>query len=517
MATLTFALLGLAGCASSLPTPVAGRTVLIDSNCAGVFVSGNLAVTTAECILDTFEYYAAVDPTLLKEGFLADTRNPGLEIVEQRLAFGESPDAINPRPTGKIVFFPPISLIHGSGGPGEGLDIALIRVDGVDVGSAVARDSRDGERVVVASFQPAADRAASRAIGPRTPETCQLSNRIAKSVEAAVVSAQKGRISVAARNLTRYRDISREISANNAVIQFDVSEKLKCPGTGLTTTPGPSTHRDVVLDWMFRASPYLRLADAILSAVRAGAPGELSQESRTRIEHLQRILQSGTDRAALGVVLNEELLLPDDQKLDAVEQMLSATGHKRFDMRVYDSLQALYTGTRIDDRNAVARMLTQTERELLDSGDAFIRLASALRTYRVAGTSVDQVRPPYSSRSVSARIDGISKADLSSIVGRSETCPSPSSSRFCESITAMVSRGPKGDPLATFDLSAAAPVREGEPVFGKDGALLGIVTLVDGPTADHDCPGTRAIGAGSSLIEQVVKSIGFSELESAAE
>jgi hypothetical protein len=148
--------------------------------------------------------------------------------------------------------------------------------------------------------------------------------------------------------------------------------------------------RDLVLNWLYTASPLLSEADRIVhfAAERAKPDPERDEGYQERdrerllseMRRVQRTIEPESDRAGLRIFLLQATRLPADQRIAAIDVALAATKAKGAEAQVDAFLDRLYANTQMDDLELRLRSMDQDSASLLDSGDAMLELAAALRT-----------------------------------------------------------------------------------------------------------------------------------------
>lgn len=140
--------------------------------------------------------------------------------------------------------------------------------------------------------------------------------------------------------------------------------------------------RDMVSAWLPRSSPMLSQAFAIyrlsLERPKADIDREAGFQQRdwSRISEgvvrAQKSIEPHSDRAGLWYFINETQKLPADQRIKAVDDLLSRSG---FVERLLDNL---YNNTKIADLDQRKAMMNETTEQLMARNDSFINFAAAL-------------------------------------------------------------------------------------------------------------------------------------------
>ena len=147
--------------------------------------------------------------------------------------------------------------------------------------------------------------------------------------------------------------------------------------------------RDLVLGWLYTASPLLSEADRIVrfAGERAKPNAERDEgfqdRDRERLlsetRRAQRSIEPKSDRAGLRIFLLEATKLPAEQRLKPIDDALASTQLKGPQEQVEALLDKLYTKTQLVDLDVRLQRLDQDATALRSSDDAMLELAAALR------------------------------------------------------------------------------------------------------------------------------------------
>jgi hypothetical protein len=108
------------------------------------------------------------------------------------------------------------------------------------------------------------------------------------------------------------------------------------------------------------------------------------------LRRAERSIEPGSDRAGLRLFLRKAAELPADQRLEAVDAALAATGAATTDQQVDALLDRLYEGTAMADLETRQAMFEESEATLLERGDPMIALAADLRLLGEANEERDR-------------------------------------------------------------------------------------------------------------------------------
>ncbi|HEY0592399.1 MAG TPA: S46 family peptidase [Thermoanaerobaculia bacterium] len=171
--------------------------------------------------------------------------------------------------------------------------------------------------------------------------------------------------------------------------------------------------RDTVVGWLYQASPMLAQASTLHELSRQRAKKDMDREEgmqerdwpqiKGRITSAQRSIDVQTDRAGLAYFLKEAASLPADQRIEAVDKALAATGKEGVDAQIEAFLDQLYGNTKIADLAYRQDLFDDSTAELLARKDAMIDFAASLRPLldanREAGRkrsgALARLRPQY--------------------------------------------------------------------------------------------------------------------------
>lgn len=147
--------------------------------------------------------------------------------------------------------------------------------------------------------------------------------------------------------------------------------------------------RDTILGWLYYGSPMLSQANTLYRLSRERAKKDLDRDAAyqernwprlaSQIERYQRMIEPGSDRVVMRYLIAEATRLPKDQRIEALDEALTATGEPTMEGRFEAFLDDLYAGTKIADRDARKAMFDQSTKQLMERGDSMIELAAALR------------------------------------------------------------------------------------------------------------------------------------------
>jgi hypothetical protein len=148
--------------------------------------------------------------------------------------------------------------------------------------------------------------------------------------------------------------------------------------------------RDTLYGWLYQASPMLAQADLLyrMSIERAKKDDDDRDEgfqerdwprNRSSIQRMQRQIEVNSDRVGLRAFILETMKLPADQRIEAVDRVLAATGKTDAGAQADAFLDRLYTGTKMADLEARMGMFEDSTEDLLARGDAMIEITAALR------------------------------------------------------------------------------------------------------------------------------------------
>ncbi|HVR44501.1 MAG TPA: S46 family peptidase [Thermoanaerobaculia bacterium] len=171
--------------------------------------------------------------------------------------------------------------------------------------------------------------------------------------------------------------------------------------------------RDTAFSWLYTASPMLSQADFAYEMSRQRAKRDADRDERYQernwprlrglIARTQRQIEPGTDRAGLAHFLRKAAVLPPDQRIEAVDAALAATGESEVEAQIDSLLERIYSGTRIADQAWREDRFDDSTREITALGDPLIELAAALRPLKDANErrekewkgAFSRLRPEY--------------------------------------------------------------------------------------------------------------------------
>jgi hypothetical protein len=147
--------------------------------------------------------------------------------------------------------------------------------------------------------------------------------------------------------------------------------------------------RDVVLEWLFNASPMLSQANTLWRVAGERPKNDLDRalgyqerdwkRMNAAVKRAQRTIERGSDRAGLRYFLIEAAKLPKGQRIAAVDEALAATGKRETAAAVNEVLDRLYGGTKVADVKERLAMFEESRTQLEGRNDAMLRFAKALR------------------------------------------------------------------------------------------------------------------------------------------
>ena len=147
--------------------------------------------------------------------------------------------------------------------------------------------------------------------------------------------------------------------------------------------------RDALLSWLYYGSPMLAQANQLYRLSLERQKDDLDREPgyqerdwpriSSGIDRYQRMIEPGSDRAAMEYLLGEIVELPESQRIVAIDEALKATGAATTDEQIDAFLDTLYSGTKIADLEARKAMFSESTEELVARDDSMIELAASLR------------------------------------------------------------------------------------------------------------------------------------------
>lgn len=147
--------------------------------------------------------------------------------------------------------------------------------------------------------------------------------------------------------------------------------------------------RDTVHAWLNTASPMLAQARQIyrLSRERAkkfdaeryeGFQERDWVQKKNGVQRSQRTIELASDRAGLRFILLEAAALPKEQRIQAIDEAMAATGKASAELQVDAMLDVLYAGTKMAELEARMAMFDESTAVLEKRGDTMIVLAAKL-------------------------------------------------------------------------------------------------------------------------------------------
>lgn len=195
--------------------------------------------------------------------------------------------------------------------------------------------------------------------------------------------------------------LTHKIAAERALAEFvakdpetaEVVEALRDEFDGLLAEGRSTRARDLVHRWLFTASPLLSQARDLvrMSEARAEVDDDARDEGLqerdwprrlARVKRAQRSIHVPTDRAGLEWILRKAVELPREQRIEAVDAALAATGAATDEDRIQALLDRLYAGTELDDLTVREELFEADTETLRERGDPFLDLAFALTPLR---------------------------------------------------------------------------------------------------------------------------------------
>ncbi len=147
--------------------------------------------------------------------------------------------------------------------------------------------------------------------------------------------------------------------------------------------------RDVVLDWLYSASPMLSQASTVwrLASERRKSDIERATGYQERdwkrlkagVSRAQRTIDPAADRAGLRWFLIEASRLPKGQRVAVVDEAFAATGENDPAIAVEKYLDRLYANTKIHESEARLAMFDESREKLAARNDALLVFAADLR------------------------------------------------------------------------------------------------------------------------------------------
>ncbi|HSN69009.1 MAG TPA: S46 family peptidase, partial [Thermoanaerobaculia bacterium] len=174
-----------------------------------------------------------------------------------------------------------------------------------------------------------------------------------------------------------------------------------------------TAQRDTVLGWLYSASPMLTQANTLYELSRQRAKKDADRDEgmqerdfarlRSGIASAQRSIDVGSDRAGLAYFLKEAASLPADQRIEAVDKALAATGKDGVDAQIAAFLDQLYGSTKMADQAFREDLFDDTTEQVVARKDSMLDFAIALRplldanreTGRRRSGALARLRPEY--------------------------------------------------------------------------------------------------------------------------
>ncbi len=100
---------------------------------------------------------------------------------------------------------------------------------------------------------------------------------------------------------------------------------------------------------------------------------------RKALQNAQRNLHVPSDKRMLGMVLHEVAVLPQGQRVEALEGVLKGKAGKELDHDIQSFVEDLYANTRLADENERLKMIDMSPAELEKLGDSFIKFVAGLK------------------------------------------------------------------------------------------------------------------------------------------
>ena len=207
-----------------------------------------------------------------------------------------------------------------------------------------------------------------------------------KKYEGTIAAFEKGDL------IAQRRADEKEIAtlvANDAGAKRRYEESLAEIGR-LNASRSKTRERDAVLEWIYSSSPMLSQANTLWRLAGERPKDEIERATsfqerdwkrlKAAVSRAQRTIEPGSDRAGLGYFLLEATKLPKDQRIAAVDDVLTATGEKDPPARVEKFLDRLYGNTKIADSKERLAMFDESRAQLSGRNDAMLQFAAALRT-----------------------------------------------------------------------------------------------------------------------------------------
>jgi hypothetical protein len=147
--------------------------------------------------------------------------------------------------------------------------------------------------------------------------------------------------------------------------------------------------RDVVLEWLYSASPMLSQANTVWRLAGERPKSDIERATgyqerdwkrlKAAVSRAQRTIEPAGDRAGLRWFLLEASKLPKDQRIVAVDDALAATGESDPAAAVEKLLDRLYANTKIHESEARLAMFDESREKMAARNDALLAFAADLR------------------------------------------------------------------------------------------------------------------------------------------
>jgi hypothetical protein len=178
-----------------------------------------------------------------------------------------------------------------------------------------------------------------------------------------------------------------ELLASDADLQAELGDPL-AELLAIEAERRATERRDTVLSWLQRGSPMLAQAMRIRRMAEERPKPDLEREEGYRerdlsryhqgIVRAQRSIEEGSDRATLRWVIERALELPAEQRIEALDRALAATGAEAPAAGVETFLDRLYAGTRMAELDRRQELASASLAELAASGDSMLAFVADL-------------------------------------------------------------------------------------------------------------------------------------------
>ena len=166
-------------------------------------------------------------------------------------------------------------------------------------------------------------------------------------------------------------------------------EAARAEFDALLADEASTRERDAVVGWLSTASPLLAQATTLvrMSEERPKSDDDREEGYQQRdwprveagVRRAQRSIHAPTDRAGLHWILRKAVALPEDQRIEAIDAALRATGASTPEARLEAFLDALYAGTALTSLDTRLDLFDATTDELAERDDTMLDFALALR------------------------------------------------------------------------------------------------------------------------------------------